>query len=63
MNPLFNQIGQNDMMQKFMDFRKNFAGNPQKTIQEMLNSGRISQAQYNDAVQKANMLKGMFGIK
>lgn len=52
-----------NVMEQFNRFRQSFHGDPQQTIQQMLNSGRITQAQYNQAVQKANMLKGMFGIK
>ena len=36
---------------------------PNKKIQEMLNSGQISQQDYDAAVQKANYLKMMFGRK
>lgn len=49
-------------MQNFMDFKKNFNGNPQEQIQQMLNSGKITQQQYNAAVQKANMIKSIFGM-
>lgn len=66
MNKLYDQIGpQNpykNMMQQFEQFRKNFTGNPQEKIQQMLNSGQITQQQYNAAVQKANMIKSMFGM-
>ena len=64
MNPLFNQLGQpnNSMLEQFNKFRQNFKGNPQEQIQQMLNSGRLSQAQYDQAVQKANMLRKLFGI-
>ena len=66
MNKLYQEMGpQNpyqNMMKRFEDFRKNFTGNPQEKIQQMLNSGQISQQQYNAAVQKANMLKSFFGM-
>lgn len=66
MNKLYQEMGpQNpyqNMMRQFEDFRKNFTGNPQEKIQQMLNSGQISQQQYNAAVQKANMLKSFFGM-
>lgn len=46
-----------------MQFKNSFKGNPQEQIQQMLNSGKISQAQYNNAVKQAqqfqNMLNGM----
>lgn len=66
MNKLYQEMGpQNpyqNMMRQFEDFRKNFTGDPQAKIQQMLNSGQISQQQYNMAVQKANMIKSFFGM-
>ncbi len=52
-----------NIIQRFMQFKNSFKGNPQEQIQQMLNSGKISQAQYNNAVKQAqqfqNMLNGM----
>lgn len=66
-NYLFNQLGGNgqydNLLKQFNQFRNNFKGDPRAQIQQMLNSGRITQAQYNDAVRKANMLARMMGIK
>lgn len=66
MNELFNQFGPKNpyqnMMKQFEDFKKNFKGDPQRKIQQMLNSGQITQQQYNAAVQKANMIKSIFGM-
>lgn len=57
MNPLFQQYGNaNPMMAKFKEFQRTFKGDPQKIVQEMLNSGRISQEQFNRAAQIANEL-------
>lgn len=67
MTPLYNMMNQNNpynnFMKQFNEFKKTVNGNPQEQIQQLLNSGKISQAQYNAAVQKANMIKNMFGIK
>lgn len=67
MNPLYNQLNQmsggNDLISRFMQFKNTFKGNPQEQIQRMLNSGQVSQAQYNDAVQKANQLAQMLNMK
>lgn len=67
MTPLYNMMNQNNpynnFMKQFNDFKKTINGNPQEQIQQLLNSGKITQAQYNQAVQKANMIKNMFGIK
>lgn len=68
MNPLFQQIGQttaatnspNSMqgvIKRFQDFKKSFSGDPQQQIQQLLNSGKVSQAQYNQAVQIAQQLQ------
>ena len=63
-NPLFNQLGgnvpNNPMLQQFLDFKKNFTGNPQQIVQNMINSGRISQAQINQYAQQANELYRQF---
>lgn len=59
-NPIFQQLGNktpmNPMLQQFLQFRKNFNGNPQQIIQNMINSGKISQAQVNKCAQQANQL-------
>lgn len=48
-----------DMMQKFMQFRQNYQGDPKAQIQQMLNNGQISQQQYNQAVQIAQQIQSM----
>ena len=58
-NPLFDQFGNkggNDFISQFNQFKKTFSGNPQQMIQQMLNSGRITQDQLNKAMQRANQL-------
>ena len=58
-NPLFDQFGNkggNDFISQFNQFKKTFNGNPQQVVQQMLNSGRITQDQLNQAMQKANQL-------
>ena len=66
-NPLFGMVqNQNPMggiMQKFQQFSQMFRGDPKQQVQQLLNSGRVSQAQYNQAVQITNQLKQMMGIK
>ena len=67
MNPLYNEMGNNNVpnnfMSRFNQFRQNFKGNPQEQVQQMLNSGKVSQEQYNRAVQMAQQFQKMFGIK
>lgn len=66
-NPLFNQLGgvpsNNPMLQRLMEFKKTINGNPQQMVQNMLNSGRVSQAQMNQYVQQANEIYKAFGGK
>lgn len=62
-NPLFNQMQpQNQftqMMQRFQQFRQQFQGDPRQQVQNLLNSGRVTQQQYNNAVQMAQQLQRM----
>ena len=64
-NPLFNMMNQpqNNVMQRFRQFQQLFKGDPRTQVQQMLNSGRVSQNQYNQAVQMANQLMRMMGGK
>ena len=66
MNPLFQQMQpqQNtNLLQRFQQFRQGFQGDPRQQIQQMMNSGKVSQEQYNRAVQMAQQFQKMFGIK
>lgn len=60
-NPLYTQFqqqnGMTQMIQRFNQFRQNFRGDPRQQVQNLLNSGRVSQAQYNQAVQMAQQLQ------
>lgn len=64
MNPLYQQMtgNQNNIIQQFQQFKSNFHGDPKQQIQQLLNSGRITQEQYNIAVQKAQMLQKILGM-
>lgn len=63
MNPLYRQMNNNDFMGRFNQFRQMFKGNPQEQVQQLLNSGRVSQDQYNAAVRKAQELSRVLGMK
>lgn len=69
-NPLFSMFGgmnampNNNMMnllQQFMQFKQNFNGDPKQQVQNLLNSGKVTQEQYNRAVQMAQQLQRMMG--
>lgn len=56
-NPLYSQLNQtpvNPMIQQLMQFKRTFSGNPQQMVQNMINSGRITQEQVNQYAQQAN---------
>jgi hypothetical protein len=55
--------GGNDIVSRFRQFQQMFKGDPQQQVQQLLNSGRISQEQYNAAVQKAQQLGQLMGMK
>lgn len=67
-NPLFGMMGGNQpqmsgLMQRFQQFKQAFTGDPKQRVQDLLNSGRISQQQYNQAVQLAQQIQKMMGSK
>lgn len=65
-NPLYNMLKNNsdntNILQRFQRFRQSFHGDPQRQVQELLNSGKITQQQYDQAVQQAKALQKMLGI-
>lgn len=61
-NPLFNQMNGNQLLQKAQQLKQQMGGgDPNRYIQQMLNSGKITQSQYNQAVQRVQELQKMFG--
>jgi hypothetical protein len=57
-NPFANMQG---IMQRFQQFQQTFKGDANQQIQQMMNSGKINQTQYNQAVQMAQQFRKMFG--
>lgn len=70
-NALFNQLGggrmggamgqMQQMITAFQEFKANFKGDPQQEVQNLLNSGRMTQEQYNELQQMANQMSRMMG--
>lgn len=69
MNPLFNLLGnnQNNPMSNVLRlkndlerFRNGFSGNAQQEVQNLLNSGRMSQEQFNQLQSQAQQILQMF---
>jgi hypothetical protein len=65
MNDLFKQFGGNvplpggigNMIQQFSRFRENFQGDPQQQVQQLLNSGKMTQQQFNQLAGLANQFQ------
>lgn len=63
-NPLFNALGGaaqlpgnlGNMMQAFQQFKAGFTGDPRQQVQQLLNSGRMTQDQFNQLSQMANSM-------
>ena len=62
-NPLYNQYkqpindgGLSQIIEQAKQMRKTFNGNPQQVVQNLLNSGRMSQSQFNQLSQIANQV-------
>ena len=67
-NPLFQMMGNQpngmqQMMQRFQQFQQAFRGDPKQHVQQLLNSGRVSQQQYDQAVKMAQQFQKMLNGK
>lgn len=70
-NSIFNQLGGGQMsgpmgeiqqfMSAFAQFKQNFKGDARQEVQKMLNSGQITQDQYNQIQQAASQITRMMG--
>lgn len=65
-NSLFTQFGNqppnNGLMQimaQAQDLQKTFNGNPKEEVEKLLNSGQMSQDQFNKFAQMANQIRAM----
>ena len=67
MNPLFNilnggmqpQNPMTNMMTQLNQFRQTFQGDPKQQVQQLLNSGKMSQQQFNQLSQMATQIQNM----
>ena len=69
MNPLFKQMnngngqlpsGLQNMITAFADFRSAFRGDPRETVKMLMDSGRMTQDQFNQLANMANTLSKYF---
>lgn len=63
MNRLYQQMngGGGNIFQQIAQLKQRMGGDPNKHIQDLLNSGRITQADYDRAVKRAEELRRMLG--
>lgn len=68
MNPLFDgginqpQTSNYPLLQQFLNFKKGFSGDPKQTVQYLLNSGRMSQDQFNKLAGQATQIQKMLNL-
>ena len=65
-NPLFQALGgtqnaANPIVQQIMGFKNQFQGDPQQKVQELLNSGKMTQEQCNSLMQQAQTILSQIG--
>lgn len=69
-NPLFNSFGNNnipnlfaDIIRQAQELQKTFKGNPRDEVQKLLNSGQMSQEQFNALSQQTQQIMQFMGKK
>ena len=67
-NPIYNSVAnQNNpfmqIMQEAQNLKNTFKGNPREEVQKLLNSGQMSQSQFNQLSQIANQVIQAMGNK
>ena len=74
-NPFFNRFSNRNnqmpgpfgnaqnLMNQFQQFKSQFQGDPKAQVQELLNSGKMTQEQFNQLSSMAQQFQGMFGNK
>ena len=55
-NPMMN------MVQQFQQFKANFQGDPRQRVQDLLNSGQMSQQQFNYLSNLAQQFRNMLSM-
>ena len=65
-NPVFSIMGNqnnsvNDIIKQAQEFKKTFNGNPREEVQKLLNSGKMSQQEFNRLSQIAQQVVQTMG--
>lgn len=67
-NSIYNLMGtplsgqMQNMLVKYKEFSRNFKGNPQQIVEDMLKTGQMTQAQYNALQEPAKHLYKALGL-
>ena len=60
-NPIFQQMNPmnniQQVLQRFKQFQQSFHGDARQQVQQLLNSGKVTQAQYDNAVKLAQQFQ------
>lgn len=68
-NPIFNQFGRNvpnpfsQLMAEVEAFKKTFKGSPKEEVQRLLNSGEMTQEQFNEYSKFVQNMGRSLGMK
>ena len=61
MNQLFNDLNQNSLLKEFDKFKAQFSGDPKEQVQRLLDSGRMTQAQFDRLSNMATQFQTLIG--
>lgn len=65
-NPLYGELNPpesnpfSQMKSEFEKFKASFKGDPRQEVQRLLNTGQMTQAQYNQLAKTAQQMRSMF---
>lgn len=64
MNSIYNQMSaNNNILSAFQQFSKNIKGDPKQQVMELLQSGKMSNAQFQSLQEQAKEFGKMLGMK
>lgn len=75
MNPLYSLLNNNasymnpqignfqNMIQQFYKFKSTYSGDPRQQVQNLLNTGQLSQERFNQIAQMATQLQNMMKMR
>lgn len=61
MNPIFNLVNKDasNIINQFLSFYRNFNGDPNKELNNIVNSGKYSKEEIESAIKKAKQIENM----